>query len=199
MELSQRVPEISAYLADDEVIDHRHPLVREVSGRLASTTADAYAYASAAYAFVRDSIPHSMDAGDARVTWRASDVLAARTGICHAKSHALAALLRAAGIHAGLCYQRLAGSDGTDPVVHGLVAVRLPGWERWVRQDPRGNTGGIDAQFSAAEERLAWVPRREFNEVDYPVVYDVLHPAVIHALRSSADRDELSLRLPTAL
>ncbi|MBM7442914.1 transglutaminase family protein [Streptomyces sp. HB132] len=199
MELIQSAPDISSYLADDEVIDHRHPLVREASERLGAETVDAYAYASAAYEFVRDTIPHSMDSGDPRVTWRASDVLAARTGICFAKSHALTALLRAAGIHAGLCYQRLTGSDDARLIVHGLVAVRLPGWGRWVRQDPRGNTGGVDARFSASEERLAWVTRSQFNEMDYPVVYDVPHPAVLHALRSSGSRDELSLKLPTAL
>lgn len=199
MKLIQHDSDISAYLAEDEVIDHRHPLVRETSERLGAETVDAYAYASAAFAFVRDTIPHSMDTGDPRVTWRASDVLAARTGICYAKSHALTALLRAAGIHAGLCYQRLAGSDGTDLVIHGLVAVRLPGWERWVRQDPRGNVGGIDARFSAGEERLAWVPRPEFNEMDYPVVYAVPHAATLHALRSSRDRAELGRNLPATL
>ncbi|MFE4451470.1 transglutaminase family protein [Streptomyces sp. NPDC056796] len=200
MKLIQRTPDLSAYLRADEVIDHRHRLVRETSERLGVRTVDAYTYASAAFAFVRDTIPHSADAGDPRVTWRASDVLAARTGICHAKAHALTALLRAAGIPAGLCYQRLTGSDGdVNLIVHGLVAVRLPGSGRWVRQDPRGNTGGIDARFSAGRERLAWVPRPQFNEMDYPVVYEVPHAAVLDALRSSGDRDELSLRLPTAL
>lgn len=116
--------------------------MRQISQRLGAETVDAYTYAAAAYGFVRDAIPHSMDTGDPRVTWRASDVLAARTGICFAKSHALTALLRAAGIPAGLCYQRLTGSDDARLIVHGLVAVRLPGWDRWARQDPRGNTGG---------------------------------------------------------
>ena len=54
------------------------------------------------------------DAGDLRVTWRASDVLEQRTGICYAKAHALAALLRAEDIPTALCYQRLAHDDGAD-------------------------------------------------------------------------------------
>jgi len=82
-------------LAADEVIDHRHPLVRETAAQLAKGAADSYAYARAAYEFVRDAIPHSADSGDPRVTWRASDVLEQRTGICYAKAYALAALLRA--------------------------------------------------------------------------------------------------------
>ncbi|MFI2781185.1 transglutaminase family protein [Streptomyces sp. ALB3] len=199
MKLIQHAPDISAYLADDEVIDHRHPLVRETAGGLGAARLDAYAYASAAFAFVRDTIPHSMDVGDPRVTWRASDVLAARTGICYAKSHALTALLRAGGVPAGLCYQRLTGGDGTGFVIHGLVAVRLAGWERWVRQDPRGNVGGIDARFSADTERLACVARPDRGELDYPVVYDAPHPTPLHALRGSRDGAELSRNLPSAL
>ncbi|CAM5642198.1 transglutaminase family protein [Streptomyces atroolivaceus] len=198
MKLIQHASDLSAYLADDEVIDHRHPLVTETAERLGAGEGDAHVYASAAFAFVRDSVPHSMDVGDPRVTWRASDVLAARTGICYAKAHALTALLRAGGIHAGLCYQRLTGAGG-GPVVHGLVAVRLPGRERWARQDPRGNVGGIDAQFSMEEERLAWVVRPEFNEMDYPVVYEAPHPAPLHALRSSRDCAELGRNLPASL
>ncbi|WP_406151158.1 transglutaminase family protein [Streptomyces sp. NBC_01012] len=199
MKLIQSASELSAYLAEDEVIDHGHPLVREASERLGAGTADAYTYASDAFAFVRDTIPHSTDVGDPRVTWRASDVLAARTGICYAKSHALAALLRAAGIPAGFCYQRLGGSDGAGLVVHGLVAVRLPGWDRWVRQDPRGNVGGIDTRFSADEEHLAFVPRPEAGETDHPLIHDTPHPAVLQALRTAPDRNHLDRTLPTTL
>ncbi|MFF1925787.1 transglutaminase family protein [Streptomyces sp. NPDC058221] len=92
MELIQQAPDVSAYLAADEAIDHGHPLVRETAARLRSETEDAYTYAAAAFEFVRDTIIHSADSGDTRVTWRASDVLATRNGICHAKSHALVAL-----------------------------------------------------------------------------------------------------------
>ena len=67
---------------------------------------DSYDYARAAFEFVRDAIPHSADTGDPRVTWRASDVIAQRTGICYAKAHALAALLRAEDIPTALCYQK---------------------------------------------------------------------------------------------
>ncbi|CAM5370161.1 hypothetical protein SHIRM173S_01475 [Streptomyces hirsutus] len=67
-------------------------------------------------------------------------------GICYAKAHALAALLRAEDIPTALCYQDLG-------VVHGLVAVRFHG--AWHRQDPRGNKPGVDARFSLDGERRA--------------------------------------------
>ncbi|MFE7542978.1 transglutaminase domain-containing protein [Streptomyces platensis] len=192
MELIQNTPETSAYLAADEVIDHEHPRVRALVATLSADAPDVYAYAKAAFAFVRDTIPHSQDAGDPHVTWRASDVLAQRTGICYAKAHALAALLRAAGIPTALCYQKF-------EVVHGLVAVKLPGEDRWARQDPRGNKPGVDAQFRLDREQLAFTVRPEFNEVDYPVLFAEPHPAVLQCLREAVDRPHLWQTLPTDL
>jgi transglutaminase-like putative cysteine protease len=190
MELIQKTSDLSAYLAADEVVDHHHPLVRETAARLAAGAADSYAYARSVFEFVRDAIPHSFDSGDPRVTWRASDVLESRTGICYAKAHALAALLRAEGIPTAFCYQKF-------EEVHGLVAVRLDG--AWHRQDPRGNKPGVDAQFSLDGERLAFTPDPECNEVDYPELYAEPHPVVVGVLKAAPDRLSLSRTLPTAL
>ncbi|MEV7616258.1 transglutaminase family protein [Streptomyces sp. NPDC089799] len=199
MELIQEHSDVSAYLAADETIDHGHPLVQETADALWTATGDAYSYAEAAFEFVRDTIPHSADSGDVRVSWRASDVLATRNGICYAKSHALAALLRARGIPTALCYQRLTEDGGSDPAVHGLVAVLLPGESGWARQDPRGNKPGVDARFSLHGEQLAFPVRPELGEVDYPVLYAAPHPAVLRSLRESPDRPALWRNLPTAL
>ncbi|WP_030544189.1 transglutaminase family protein [Streptomyces albus] len=186
-------PDPSAYLAADDVIDHTHPLVRETAGRLRAGAGSPEAYARAAFEFVRDTVPHSADTGDDRVTWRASDVLEQRTGICYAKSHALTALLRAEGIPAGLCYQRL------DGVVHGLVALRLPGRRHWARQDPRGNKPGVDAQFSTETERLAFAVRPGSGDTDYRTLYATPPPPVLGALRTAVGREELFRRLPGEL
>ncbi|MFJ9587500.1 transglutaminase domain-containing protein [Streptomyces acidicola] len=190
MQLIQETPDLSAYLAADDVIDHHHPLVREAAARLARGVEDSYSYARAAFEFVRDVIPHSQDSGDLRVTWRASDVLEQGTGICYAKAHALAALLRAEDIPTALCYQKF-------EEVHGLVAVRFKG--AWHRQDPRGNKPGVDAQFSLKGERLAFTPDPKSNEMDYPVLYAKPHPAVLSVLKAAPDRPYLWKTLPTAL
>jgi transglutaminase-like putative cysteine protease len=190
MQMIQQTADLSAYLAADEVIDHHHPVVRETAARLARGAADSYEYAQAAFEFVRDVIPHSQDSGDPRVTWRASDVLVQGAGICYAKAHALAALLRAEDIPTALCYQKF-------DVVHGLVAVRFNG--AWHRQDPRGNKPGVDAQFSLDGERLAFAPDPASNEMDYPVLYAAPHPAVLDALKAAPDRPYLWQHLPTAL
>ncbi|MFJ4521712.1 transglutaminase family protein [Streptomyces sp. NPDC088810] len=196
MELIQNTADLSAYLAAYEAIDHHHPVVRETAARLAAEATDSYDYARAAYEFVRDAIPHSQDSGDLRVTWRASDVLTLGTGICYAKSHALAALLRAEDIPTALCYQRLAHDEGGH-ALHGLVAVRFNG--AWHRQDPRGNKPGVDARFSLTGERLAWIPDPAAGELDHPVLYAEPHPLVIAALRAAPDRRYLWKTLPDSL
>lgn len=190
---------MAAYLAADDVVDHGHPLVQETADALWTATGDAHSYAKVAFEFVRDAIPHSADSGDDRVSWRASDVLATRNGICYAKSHALTALLRARGIPAGLCYQRLADDDGSNPVLHGLVALRLPGAGDWSRVDPRGNKPGVEAQFTLDREQLAFPVRPELGEIDYPELYAAAHPAALKALQESADRTQLWRNLPTGL
>ncbi|WP_328435458.1 transglutaminase domain-containing protein [Streptomyces sp. NBC_00425] len=197
MELIQENPDLSAYLAADEVIDHGHPTVRATAARLARNAEDSYAYARMAFEFVRDAISHSQDAEDPRVTWRASDVIEQRTGICYAKAHALAALLRAQDIPTALCYQRLARDEGGGHVLHGLVAVRFHG--AWHRQDPRGNKPGVDARFSLDGERLAFRADAEAGEWDCPGLYASPHPGVLEALRTASDRPGLWEGLPATL
>ncbi|MFE9559721.1 transglutaminase family protein [Streptomyces sp. NPDC006487] len=199
MELIQEHTGLAAYLAADDVIDHGHPLVQETADALWTATGDAYSYAKAAFEFVRDTVPHSADSGDDRVSWRASDVLETRNGICYAKAHALTALLRARGIPAGLCYQLLGDDDGSNLALHGLVALRLPGGEGWSRVDPRGNKPGVDAQFTLDREQLAFPVRTELGEIDYPALYAAAHPGTLKALQESADRPQLWRNLPTGL
>ncbi|WP_026412003.1 transglutaminase-like domain-containing protein [Actinomadura oligospora] len=180
-----------AYLGADEAVDVEHPLVRSIASEL--RTGDDLTYARLAFEYVRDNVSHPGDVPDPRVTWRASDVLEQGTGFCHAQAHALTALLRAGGIQAGLCYQRL--RDGDRFFLHGLTAVLAD--DCWVRLDSRG----VDLAFSASEDRLAYVADPSAGELDYPTVFAAPPEVVLGALRSDADaleiiRDGL---LPSAL
>ncbi|WP_182359637.1 transglutaminase domain-containing protein [Tomitella gaofuii] len=193
----------AAFLGRDSYVDTTDPEIltlarglRARAGSAATATATATAYARTAFEWVRDEVAHSYDARDPRVTLTAGEVLAERVGLCYAKAHLLAALLRCQGIPAGLCYQRLEHGDGH--VLHGLVAVHL--CEAWHRQDPRGNTGGIDARFSLGAERLAWTIDPTRGEVDYPELYATPARCVVDTLRGA--RNVLDLYddgLPTEL
>lgn len=170
------------YLAESGIIDYSHPLVRELAGRLAEGKESDEAVAKACFEFVCDAIRHTGDACDPVTTLRASDVLEKRTGWCYAKSHLLAALLRANGIPAGFCYQRLSCSEYETGVycLHGLNAVYLKRYG-WYRCDPRGNKEGVDARFTPPVEKLAFDLGP--NEYDVEGIFAEPIELVVRALR----------------
>lgn len=131
--------ELASYLAATEAIGWHHPAVLQQAETLAQKRSNVLDIAQACFEWVRDRIHHSYDYQLNPVTWRASDVLQHKTGYCYAKSHLLAALLRANHIPAGFCYQRLSlNDDGAPYCLHGLNAVYLPQFG-WYRLDARGN------------------------------------------------------------
>ena len=175
---------VSAYLAEDPVLDHGDRAVAGLARALRDDHPADEALAAAAFGFVRDQISHSWDVQDRRVTLSASETLREGVGLCFSKAHLFAAVLRSQGIPAGLCYQRLT-DDGARFDLHGLVAVYLDG--SWHRQDPRGNKPGVSAQFSLRGEQLAWPVRPELGERDYPQVFVEPHPSVVAALSTATD------------
>ena len=186
---------MNPYLQSSDVIDWQHPDVAALAHRLAAGNASPEAMAQRCFEWVRDSIRHSQDFGLNPVTCAASEVLAAGTGFCYAKSHLLVALLRANRVPAGLCYQRLSLDDaGSSFSLHGLCAVLLPDLG-WYRVDPRGNKEGVDAQFTPPVERLAFPVRRP-GEVELPKVLAEPLPVVVAALRSHDSHQALADDLP---
>jgi transglutaminase-like putative cysteine protease len=179
---------VDEYLRSTRVIDWQHPAVHALAAELQRPTE--LETVSAAFEWVRDEIKHSWDFQLNPVTCSASETLAAGTGYCFAKSHLLAAVLRANGIPAGLCYQRLVLDESADESerrfsLHGLNAVYLDG-TGWFRIDPRGNKAGVDARFEPPIERLAWSLTSP-GEIDVPGVFADPLPEVVNALRSAKD------------
>jgi transglutaminase-like putative cysteine protease len=183
------------YLASTEVVDWDHADVRRLADDLADGESDPALVAKRCFEWVRDEIQHSMDFHRTELTCSASDVLARRTGFCYAKSHLLAALLRANKIPAGFCYQRLS-IDGIGPPLslHGLNAVWLSGIG-WYRIDARGNKLGVDARFSPPVERLAFKIENQ-GEFEVPGVFSEPLPVVVEALRGYGTAGELAKNLP---
>jgi transglutaminase-like putative cysteine protease len=191
------VSSIESYLGAGAEIESTHPEIVELAADLRRSNPGDEAFARAAFEWVRDEVRHSVDAQDPRVTICATEVLRERVGLCYAKSHLLAALLRAEGIPTGLCYQRL-GNEHDGFALHGLIASYIDG--AWHREDPRGNKPGIDAQFSLDGERLAYKVNADAGEVDYPTVYPQPAREVIQVLNSADDVLELCRAgLPSAL
>lgn len=149
------VASLTPYLASSEHIDWHSETVQQQSKVLTRGLTTDTDKARACFTFVRDDIAHSWDYQRNPVTCKASDVLHHKTGYCYAKSHLLAALLRAAGIPAGLCYQRLTIGNTPPFCLHGLNAVYLKEFG-WYRIDARGNKAGVTAEFCPPREALAF-------------------------------------------
>lgn len=187
--------DFAIYLVSSTYIDSDHPAVRAKAAALAAGAVGDAAIAARCFAFVRDEVAHSWDYRRNPVTCRASDVLQHGTGYCYAKSHLLAALLRANGIPAGLCYQRLAvGEAGPPFCLHGLNAVYLQEFG-WYRIDARGNKPGVDAAFTPPQEQLAF-PVLAPEERDLPEIWAQPLPQVIASLTGHATVQEVAAHLP---
>ncbi len=183
------------YLASTEIIDWNDARVRAKARELTRTLSSVEAQAKACFEYVRDEIRHSLDYRLNPVTCKASEVLQHGTGYCYAKSHLLAALLRANGIPAGLCYQRLTIGEGEPPFcLHGLNAVLLPSIG-WYRIDARGNKPGVSAAFTPPYEKLAFTPVFE-GEADLPGILPEPLPAVIEVLTTHTTYQEVADNLP---
>jgi transglutaminase-like putative cysteine protease len=183
------------FLANSEYIDWTHPAIAAKAAELAGQGGDEIEVARRCFEFVRDQVRHSLDFRMNPVTCKASDVLRHATGYCYAKSHLLAALLRASGIPAGLCYQRLMIEGGRPPYsLHGLNAVYLKP-HGWYRIDARGNKPGVDAQFRPPVERLAF-SIAGLGETDLPEIWPEPLPVVVKVLRESQTYDQVFRNLP---
>lgn len=135
------------------------------------------------------------------LTCSASEVLAAGHGICFAKSHLLAALLRCKSIPTGFCYQKLILDDETAPILiyHGLNGVYIKEYKMWIRLDARGNKEGVNAQFSLEREQLAFPIRAEKGEEDGFVIYPNPDVKILEKFKNNKTRTELWDDLPTEL
>ncbi|MGJ8687044.1 MAG: transglutaminase-like domain-containing protein [Spongiibacteraceae bacterium] len=186
---------MNSYLAASEHIDWQHPAVFSQAQQLASGLDNPEDISRRCFEFVRDDILHSWDHKLNPVTCKASEVLFHRTGYCYAKSHLLAALLRANGIPAGLCYQRLTIANDSPPFcLHGLNAIFLDAYG-WYRLDARGNKLGVAAEFCPPLEELAY-PIITEGEADLPDIWAEPMPAITQLLTTATSYQEVADNLP---
>jgi transglutaminase-like putative cysteine protease len=183
------------YLESSEIINWEHPDILSKAKELSQSLNSHAEIAKSCFEFVRDEIKHSNDYKLNPITCIASDVLKYKTGYCYAKSHLLAALLRANGIPAGLCYQRLTIENYTPSFcLHGLNAVYLPDIG-WYRIDPRGNKKGVNTEFTPPKEQLAF-PIVTEGEADFKEIWSEPLPDVVSVLNKYETYKEVADNLP---
>lgn len=201
MNLQCEASDIQEYLISSDVIDFEDKEIQAMAQNLSARANNNVELAKIAYEFVRDKISHSFDINGNVITCEASSVIKHQQGICFAKSHLLAAILRYLGIPTGFCYQRLVLDDSAPTLLtlHGFNAIYLDSLKRWIRVDARGNKPGVNAEFSMKREILAYPVRSYLSEVDYPTVYVQPNYRVISALRNSKNLEQLICNLPDNL
>lgn len=204
MQLIPQFNDLELYLKSSVLIDFDNSTysgIIDLADKIVNCSEDKTDYIKNAYEYVRDEISHSADINGKVVTCKATDVLKAREGICFAKAHLLAALLRCKGIPAGFCYQKLILNNDNAPyiILHGLNAVYIENLHKWIRLDARGNKLGVNAQFSITDEKLAFPIHVEKGEEDIPVVFSSPDKNVIWSLTNSESVNQLWFNLPTEL
>lgn len=187
------------YLGETGIIEISNPLIAETARGLERDSV--METARAVYSFVRDGIGHSADIGAQLLTCSASEVLTHRHGICFAKAHLLAALMRGCCIPAGFCYQLLIYDDEHDRrlVPHGLNAVHLGERYGWVRIDARGNRPGVDAQFDVESEKLAFPVRESLGERDEKIIWKDPKESILECFRRCGTVAQMIANLPSSL
>ncbi|MFW5442706.1 MAG: transglutaminase family protein [Methylococcaceae bacterium] len=195
MKLKPVTSGLQAYLKASPIINCNHPEIIALAQQLAEGQHSDNSISKLCFEWVRDNIKHSFDFKLNPVTCCASDVLKYKTGYCYAKSHLLAALLRANNIPTGLCYQRLSIDDNGSPYcLHGLNAVFLQDYG-WYRIDPRGNKDNIDAQFVPPHEQLAFNSKDKL-EIDFQEIWPEPLPIVVETLQRNHNYHDVYLHLP---
>jgi len=184
------------FLVKNKYVDFSSPIIKKKADELFHSVNNDIRKAKIAYEYVRDEIPHSFDINAKIITAKASDVLKYQTGICHAKANLLAALLRSQNIPAGFCFQHLtlADDDSLGYCVHCYNAVFVD--NHWIKVDARGNTKGINAQFSLVEPILAFPVRAEYDEYSWRGIYANPHLDTMEMLEKAATIQDIIDHIP---
>ena len=189
---------LDAFLASTDIVDWHGSVVEEKSNQLTLGISDEIEKATVLFNWVRDHIPHSKDIGSNLVTCSATEVLTKGTGVCFAKCHLLAGMLRAQGIATGFCYQTLK-SPSAGMALHGLNGVYLKSIKKWIRVDARGNTGSYNAQFSVHVEMLAFSMEPLKGDFIYDEIFAEPAMSVVNALHKCESRQDLEANMPISL
>ena len=193
--------DLGRYLEDTITIDWQSPNLMAQAKTVIEGCDTPEARLEALFAFVRDEVPHASDVQPEKATCSASQVLKERQGLCYAKSHLLAGMLRYAGFPTGFCYARLASEDSRSGfVLHGFNAVYWSATESWLFVDASGRAGTPAATVRfEAPWGLPFVVDPEAGESFVPDIYRRPPKRIIDLLERAPDFAAVSRNLPDTL
>lgn len=193
--------DLGRYLEDTITIDWQTPVMMSTAKELLADLKQPEDRVRRLFEFVRDEIDHSLDVETDELTCRSSEVLEKRTGLCYAKSHLLAGLLRYAGFPTGFCYVRTLDDDRpTRFVLHGFNAVYWVPTSNWIYLDARGNREGVETECRfEAPWSLAYTPDLPAGECFLPFIYKRPGKRIIDLLERAPSFETVRDHLPDSL
>lgn len=204
--MAERLPEaetddLGRYLEDTITIDWQTPIVTSTARRLLESSATPELRVRNLFEFVRDEIDHSMDIETEAQTCRASEVLEEGTGLCYAKSHLLAGLLRYAGFPTGFCYVKTADADRPGKFsLHGFNAVYWAPDSSWIFLDARGDNAECQTECRfEAPWSLAFWPDAEKGELFLPFIYKRPAKRILDLLERAPSFQAVCQNLPDSI
>jgi len=198
---SVETDDLGRYLEDTITIDWQTPIVTSTAKRLLESSATPESRVTNLFEFVRDEIDHSLDVETEARTCRASEVLEEGTGLCYAKSHLLAGLLRYAGFPTGFCYVKTA--DAARPgkfTLHGFNAVYWAADSSWIYLDARGDNAECQTECRFETPwSLAYWPDLEKGERFLPFIYKRPAKRIIDLLERAPSFEAIRQNLPDSI
>jgi len=193
--------DLGRYLEDTITIDWQTPAVMDRARELLAGAESPEERVDRLFCFVRDEISHSQDIETQSRTCRASEVLEEATGLCYAKSHLLAGLMRIAGFPTGFCYSRLADLEVSGRfALHGFNAVYWSPGERWIYLDARGNKDDVQTECRfEAPWSLAYDPDPKIGESFLPFIFRRPAKRIIDLLERAPSLEAVLRNLPDAI
>ncbi|MGB0620207.1 MAG: transglutaminase-like domain-containing protein [Myxococcota bacterium] len=193
--------DLGRYLEDTITIDWQSPTLMETAKGVIEGCETPEARLEALFGFVRDEISHAFDVQPEKATCSASQVLKERQGLCYAKSHLLAGVLRYAGFPTGFCYARLGGEDQRSGfALHGFNAVYWSRTESWLFVDASGRAGmpAATVRFESPWE-LPFEVDPQAGESFVPDIYRRPPKRIIDLLERAPDFTAVRRNLPDTL
>ncbi|MEM9174348.1 MAG: transglutaminase family protein [Myxococcota bacterium] len=192
--------DLGRYLEDTITIDWQSPGVMEKARAVLEGEESPESRLEALFRFVRDEIPHAFDVQPEKVTCSASQVLREGQGMCYAKSHLLAGMLRYAGYPTGFCYARLASENQRSGfVLHGFNAVYWSQSASWLFLDASGRAETPPAAVRyAAPWVLPFEVDPEAGESFVPEIFRRPPKRIVDLLEGAPDFEAVSRNLPDA-
>ena len=188
-----------AFLQEDDYVDFTNiSISREVSQAILKCKT-LEEKARAVFEFVRDDISNAFDIDSIDIPCTASETVRARYGTDDSKANLLAAMMRALGIPAGFCYQRLTvlDDDSEGLYLHCYNAIYLDG--KWIRLDASTDRGGKKGEFAKITPILPFTPREVFGEENIPGIFAEPDERSMAVHRAAEYIEEVIFNLPSEI